>query len=338
MSKEYITQLNQEFRQQIVDRKLRIQMKPFLIPEFFNGLDLEQLTIVQCMKFTLEQIPTNLSQLQIRDCALSNLNGICAMKNLKTLTVQHSRTQDISDLRELNLEALYMDENKIENIEALEKMSKLQVLYLASNQIQKIQSLQNLIGITHLDLSKNKLTHIRELANLVNITELYLLQNEISDISPLIKLKKLAILNMSRNLVIDAYTLLYLRNLQVIDLSQNQICDLYFFDQQYNSINRLFLDKNYIEDITPLFSHPNLHKYCLKDQNKPNNSILTLSNTYKQIHLQIERIQFMKNKKLKTKTNRFKKQTNKTVWKMKLVTGNLAEKFCAAFSYEANDQ
>ncbi|CAL5999378.1 Leucine-rich_repeat domain superfamily [Hexamita inflata] len=87
-------------------------MKPFLISEFFNDLDLEQLTIVQCMKFTLEQIPTNLSQLQIRDCALSNLNGISAMKNLKTLTVQHSRTQDISDLRELNLEALYLDEKK----------------------------------------------------------------------------------------------------------------------------------------------------------------------------------------------------------------------------------
>ncbi len=88
------------------------------------------------------------------------------------------------------MQALYLTNNKIGNIEPIAKMTKLASLYLGHNQIADLKPLAGTKRISTLDLSHNKISDlgpIRELNNL-HITQLQ--NNEIKELTPLVEMAK----------------------------------------------------------------------------------------------------------------------------------------------------
>ena len=113
---------------------------------------------------------------------------------------------------------------KIDNLEGLANLTKLQ---LDNNVIEKIENLDHLVNLTRLDLSFNNIAKIEGLEKLTKITDLSLLNNRIKAIEGLDSLTDLNVLSIGNNQIDDLESAMYLRkfgNLRLVNLAGNPIC------------------------------------------------------------------------------------------------------------------
>ena len=113
---------------------------------------------------------------------------------------------------------------KIDNLEGLVNLTKLQ---LDNNVIEKIENLDHLVNLTRLDLSFNNIAKIEGLEKLTKITDLSLLNNRIKAIEGLDSLTDLNVLSIGNNQIDDLESAMYLRNfgnLRLVNLAGNPIC------------------------------------------------------------------------------------------------------------------
>ena len=179
----------------------------------------------------------NLTELTARNANISNLTGLEAATNLKTLNLGAERVaagwinsnsvSDLSPLAELNnLTELYLFINNISDISPLAGLNNLTTLDLGFNSISDVSSLAELNNLTTLSLSNNSISDISPLAGLNNLTLLYLSSNNISDISPLAGLNNLTTLRLNNNSISDISPLAGLNNLTTLRLNNNSISDI----------------------------------------------------------------------------------------------------------------
>jgi Leucine-rich repeat (LRR) protein len=88
------------------------------------------------------------------------------------------------------MQALYLTNNKVGNIEPIGKMTKLASLYLGHNQIADLKPLANVKRISTLDLSNNKITDVAPLREMNNLHITQLQNNEIKDLAPIVEMAK----------------------------------------------------------------------------------------------------------------------------------------------------
>ena len=173
------------------------------------------------------------------------------IENLKELRLYNDNINDISGLNLLNLDKLKilgLNDNKISEINIINKLDSLEELWLSNNKINNIDFLEkiNTEKLKKLDLSMNYLTDIStfQKINLINLNELLLYKNKIKDIkifenSNLLNLKKL---DLSLNNIGDINVFISDKNifkiLQELDLSHNQITNINCF--QYIKYNYLY--------------------------------------------------------------------------------------------------
>ncbi len=86
----------------------------------------------------------------------------------------------------------------------------LQTLYLSNNKISQIEGLEKLVGLEELSLSDNKIVEIKGLEQLVRLQELNLSHNLISEIAGLERLASLQLLDLSNNNISDLRALVLL--------------------------------------------------------------------------------------------------------------------------------
>ncbi len=163
-----------------------------------------------------------------------------------------------------NLTQLLLEENKISNIDVLEK---------------------NNFGtkLTALDLSSNKITSINVLAkvNFPSLKHLFLNSNQLSSIDILssTKFPTLRELNLSSNKIssIDVLAKVNFAQLKYLDLSKNQISNINVLaNVKFPNLEDLMLDQNKISsiDILVKFSCDKLIKLKLEKNNLKNVDIL----------------------------------------------------------------
>ena len=88
---------------------------------------------------------TNLEELDIGDCGVSDLSGAERLTQLRVLTADHSQISDISPLAGLiNLHALRLQHNKISNVSALVGLVNLRGLNISHNSVYDISPLLQL--------------------------------------------------------------------------------------------------------------------------------------------------------------------------------------------------
>jgi Leucine-rich repeat (LRR) protein len=112
---------------------------------------------------------------------------------------------------------------EIDNLNGLEKLTKLQ---LDNNIICKIQNIDKLVNLTWLDLSFNLIQDIEGLDELTNLQDLSLYSNKITELKNLEKLTKLNVFSIGKNLLRNHEgAVQYLKginnNLEVLKMAEN---------------------------------------------------------------------------------------------------------------------
>lgn len=119
---------------------------------------------------------------------------------------------DIRNLDEyINLRALWLENNMIQEIENLSCLTKLRFLYLQNNSITKIENLDSLKELTALNLSHNHITIIENLSSLAILEDFDISHNKIQysySIKGLKDVPSLKALDMRDNQIEDSEFLL----------------------------------------------------------------------------------------------------------------------------------
>ncbi|TKJ27786.1 MAG: hypothetical protein CEE42_01010 [Promethearchaeota archaeon Loki_b31] len=194
------------------------------------------------------------------------------------LNCEGGKLNDISEIQAFNklvkLEHLQLQRNNIHNIHGLSHLTQLKTLNLSQNQIKKIENLNGLNNLQEISLSSNKIKKIENL-DLGNLKKLSLDRNLITEIENLDNLCDLALLNLSYNAILKLKNLDNLGNLRNLFLSFNQIETISGLEKLENLVT-LHINNNKITHIQGL-----KHLLSLK--------VLNLSNNY------IERIEGLEN-------------------------------------------
>ena len=156
-----------------------------------------------------------------------------------------------------HLNALYLSNNQINNIEFLEDLTGLQYLDLSSNQIRDISTLQKLDGLKILDLSKNSFNDITYLKKLIDLQSLNLSDNRIVNHNNLVDLINLRSLYLRNNHISNILFLEKILHLENLYLSDNKISDISFLGK-LTELRTLIMSHNKIIDSSPLKNITNL--------------------------------------------------------------------------------
>ncbi|CAL5995643.1 leucine-rich_repeat domain-containing protein [Hexamita inflata] len=158
MNEKYDQKMLAQFRDQVVDFKLRIFKRKTLITfKFVEQLNLLGLSLWSCPQVSFTQVPSNITQLSIQSCGLIDIRGIQHMPQLLELNLNSNAIFDISPLKNLScLSRLCISENKLVNISVIQHLIHLKYLELYGNQIVHVFSAP-LKKLEHLYLVRNQI-------------------------------------------------------------------------------------------------------------------------------------------------------------------------------------
>lgn len=148
---------------------------------------------------------------------------------------------------------------KIENLNSLVRLQKLD---LKHNTINKLENLEGLSNLVLFDLYNNQISKIENLEPLTQLNNLYIYLNQIKKIENLSHLTKLKTLSLSKNQITRIENLEELHSLESLFLYENQISKI----ENLNSLTQLesiYLADNRITKIENLENLNNLIKLDL---------------------------------------------------------------------------
>ncbi len=176
-----------------------------------------------------------------------------AKENLRTLILSGNEINDISatfiHTDATNIETLDISNNKLLDLDGIQKTTSLRYLYASNNDITSIEGIEELVNLEVLDLRGNQITDLSPLQYLTNLRILLLDENQISDLSPLENLN-LQILSVKDNEINDIKPITHM-DLEVLNLANNQLTSTDDFSA-FTSIKNLYLQSNQIEDLSGL--------------------------------------------------------------------------------------
>ncbi|MEG5162530.1 leucine-rich repeat domain-containing protein [Microcoleus sp. AT3-A2] len=219
--------------------------------------------------YKLEQILSNLTNLNLENNQISDLTPLQSLTNLTNLNLGNNQISDLTPLQSLtNLIELNLENNQISDLTPLQSLTSLKYLNLDNNQISDLTPLKFLTCLTYLNLDNNQISDLTPLQSLTCLTYLNLDNNQISDLTPLKSLTILTYLNLDNNQISNLTPLKSLvTNLINLNLDNNQISDLKPL-QSLTSLKYLNLENNQISDLTPLQSLTNLTDLNLLENNQ----------------------------------------------------------------------
>ncbi|MEG4861395.1 leucine-rich repeat domain-containing protein [Microcoleus sp. K1-B6] len=218
--------------------------------------------------YKLEEILSNLTDLNLENNQISDLKPLQSLTNLTNLNLGNNQISDLTPLQSLtNLIELNLENNQISDLTPLHSLTSLKYLNLFHNQIVNLTPLKSLTCLTNLNLSQNQISDLTPLKSLTCLINLNLDNNQISDLTPLKSLTILTYLNLDNNQISNLTPLKSLvTNLTYLNLSHNHISDLKPL-QSVTNLNNLNLVNNQISDLKPLQSLTSL-KYLNLDNNQ----------------------------------------------------------------------
>lgn len=217
----------------------------------------------------------NLTDLQLRDNSIENIEPIGKLKWLENLALSNDKAWDVGVLSSLTqLNSLIVSGNNILNLDSLGNMTKLTSLDFDNINIKDLHSLANMKNLTSLGINNTNIENVDFLRNMTNLESLYLSKDNITNIDGLSKLTKLGFLNLSNNKISDITSLSGMTSLTFLDLRNNKIENLDSLSYMTN-LKVLQLSDNNISNINPLSNLAKLGNLQLDSNNITNINALS---------------------------------------------------------------
>jgi len=155
------------------------------------------------------------------------------------------------------IKTLYLNLNKISNIQNLIQFTDLHELYLQSNKIKSLPQFE-IKNLKKLDLSNNNIKSLSGISNMKNLTNLLLENNLIKTISlsELFTLKNLKEFNISNNCIEslkECISLKKIETIQNLDFTGNDVSNytdfrifMIYYISNLKTLNRFSVEKNEI--------------------------------------------------------------------------------------------
>jgi len=183
------------------------------------------------------------------------------------LNCEGGKLDNITDIQAFNkldkLEHLQLQRNNIHNIRGLSHLTQLKTLNLSQNQIRKIENLDGLNNLQEISFSSNKIRMIENL-DLRSLKKLSLDRNLITEITNLDNLRNLELLNLSDNTISRLKNLGNLCKLKTLNLSLNHI-EIISGLENLEKLISLHLNDNRISHISGLKRLVNLKVLSLSN-------------------------------------------------------------------------
>ena len=145
-----------------------------------------------------------LTQLDVGNRGIININGLEAATNLNVLLISANRINNLHPIAGLtNLEHLFMWSVPNADITPLANLTNLHTLDIAGCDIVDIRPLTKLTQLSALNARINRIVDTTPLASLTNLVELRLNHNRITDVTPLANLTRLEFLEIQHNQIAD---------------------------------------------------------------------------------------------------------------------------------------
>ena len=206
---------------------------------------------------------SKLENLRITGTVHSGLQTLGALKNLKSLYLDPSTTEGITDFSFISamtaLNQLQLSRIDTADLDFLRPLTQMQQLTIPSSKLRDIGPLSGMSRLTTLDLSSNKIENIEPLSGLITLHSLNLSKNKISDLSPLESLTQLEALSLNKNELIDLNALSGLIHLKSLELASNDVADLSpLSGLRLDSL--IIKDNKRIQDYSPVQHVPGLER------------------------------------------------------------------------------
>lgn len=198
---------------------------------------------------------THLSENDIIDGVIQNLEGIQYLKNLQDLRLR-SNVTTLAPLSGLSkLTKLALRESRATDMTPLASLTNLTDLELTSN-INNVNGLGSLTNLTRLYINGQFITNIEPLEELTNLTKLYLLTPRLTDISPLEQVTTLTNLQLYCDEVANISSLSRLTNLSVLLIEGSKITSVTDLEN-LTKLEKLYLNYNsLLRSVQPLVNLP----------------------------------------------------------------------------------
>ena len=165
---------------------------------------------------------TELEDLSLENCRLTNVSAIFNLKNLKKLDLSQNCINSVEGIENLELlEMVDLSGNLIEDASFLSHLTSLMVVDISGNLIMEIPEIaskeslieldlaENFVGsldfmknnesITSLDISDNNIKNLNDLAGCNNLEKLYLYKYSSMDLTPIENLEKINSIYLSES-------------------------------------------------------------------------------------------------------------------------------------------
>lgn len=215
----------------------------------------------------------NIQKLDLTGTLISSLEGIEDFKRLSSLNITHTSVNDISMLKNLDLDYFKAEECfKLNNFDSLKSMSiktldlsssgiidysflseliKLETLILNGNSIEEFSAIPSINSLKKLFLEDNFLDNITTNSDFPNLEEIYLTNNRLISIKGISNFEKLNKIRISNNAISDISELSRFKSLKKLYLSHNNISDISSLENIKIS-EKLTIADNKIKDSSPL--------------------------------------------------------------------------------------
>lgn len=228
---------------------------------------------------------THLERVDLSWHSIDDLEPLKNMSNLKELYLLGNKgnlkslkpLENLKNLRilKLSIPNPYMKPkvgNKLEDIDCLGKLNKLEDIEIVGYKIDNISWIKDLTNLKAVNLSYNNITDISAMKGLNSIEQINLSENHIRNIMPIIH-DRLEILEGAGNKIDNITFKQKMSKLKGLDISDNNLKNINGVENILN-VRQLGLRGNNIEDIKFLHNMVNLNELAIDSNNIVNIDVL----------------------------------------------------------------
>ncbi|CAL6090381.1 Conserved_hypothetical protein [Hexamita inflata] len=156
-----------KYQKNVVNNSLCVQNDDQIINlNFADDLDVTNLTVDNCKNVKFVKVPVKVTSLVINNCNITNIDGVEAIKQLKSIEFVNIPVKSIKPVFSLiNITSLRINNTQISNIAGIEALKQLTSVDLRNNAIILIEQLKQLSNLKQVLVDNNYIQDLEYLSN-----------------------------------------------------------------------------------------------------------------------------------------------------------------------------